>query len=115
MKNPKFTLFQDAASEYRFNLFAVNGRNILHSSEGYTSKGGCLNGIDAVKRNAPFDHRYSRKSTTVRSTTQYFFTLHAANGRTLGISEMYTTVAARENGIDAVKRDAPISPIEDLS
>ena len=49
LTNPKYELFTDAASEYRFNLKAVNGE-IIAASEGYESKDGALNGIDAVQR-----------------------------------------------------------------
>lgn len=112
MKYPKFTIFKDSANEFRFNLFAVNGRNILRSSEGYTSKQGCKNGIQSAMVNAPLVERY--KPATSKSD-QYYFTLHARNGEGLGISEMYTTSAARDNGIAAVQRDAPKASIEDLT
>jgi uncharacterized protein YegP (UPF0339 family) len=49
LANPKYELFTDVASEYRFNLKAANGE-IIAASEGYESKDGALNGIDAVQR-----------------------------------------------------------------
>ena len=49
LSNPKYELFLDTASEYRFNLKAANGE-IIAASEGYESKDGALNGIDAVQR-----------------------------------------------------------------
>lgn len=112
MDFPKFTIFKDSSNEFRFNLFAVNGRNILRSSEGYTSKQGCINGINSTKTNAPLDERYDRATS---KSDQYYFTHKARNGETLGISEMYTTSAARDNGIEAVKRDAPKAGVEDLT
>lgn len=112
MTFPKFTIFKDTKDEYRFNLFAKNGENILRSSEGYSSKQGCQKGIASVKTNAPYDSRYSR---SIASSGDYYFTLKAANGETLGISEMYTSSYARDNGINAVKRDAPNAPTEDLT
>jgi hypothetical protein len=48
----KFEIYKDAKGEYRFNLKASNGQIIAYS-EGYTSKDGCLNGIESVKKNAP--------------------------------------------------------------
>lgn len=51
-KNPKFELYKDKKGEFRFRLKAVNGE-IIASSEGYTSKGNCKNGIDSVVKNAP--------------------------------------------------------------
>jgi uncharacterized protein YegP (UPF0339 family) len=41
--------------------------------------------------------------------------LKAGNGEVIGIGETYTTIQNRENGIEAVKRDAPSAPVEDLS
>ena len=50
-KNPKFEIFRDKAGEYRFRLKARNGK-IVGTSEGYTAKAGCLNGIESVMKNA---------------------------------------------------------------
>lgn len=111
MQNPKFELFKDNKGEYRFNLKARNGEIILRSSEGYVTKQGCQQGIASVKINAPIDSRYDRRMTN----NQYFFVLKASNGEPLGISEMYQTAAGRDNGIEAVKRDAPNAPVEDLT
>ena len=49
-KNPKFEIYKDVASEFRFRLTARNGENIL-ASEGYSSKDACKNGINSVKVN----------------------------------------------------------------
>jgi uncharacterized protein YegP (UPF0339 family) len=46
--NPKYQIFADIASKYRFNLSASNGE-IIATSEGYETKQGCTNGIKAVK------------------------------------------------------------------
>ena len=35
------------------------------------------------------------------------FDLLATNGQVIGTSEMYSSVAARENGIESVKKNAP--------
>lgn len=93
MQNPKFQLFKDKVGEFRFNLFAKNGENILRSSEGYTSKQNCQVGIASVKANAPYDSRYDRKMAT---NGQYFFVLKASNGEILGISEMYDSSYSRD-------------------
>ena len=112
MQNPKFQIFKDNAGEFRFRLKARNGEIILRSSEGYTSKQSCQGGIASVKVNAPYDSRYERGKA---SNGQYYFILKARNGEPLGMSEMYQTQAGRDNGIAAVKRDAPTAPTEDLT
>lgn len=107
----KFELYKDKAGEYRFRLKASNGQNIL-ASEGYKAKSGCTNGIESVKKNAPDDARYERKETVVG---KYMFNLKAANNQVIGTSESYNSVAARENGIESVKKNAPDANVEDLT
>ena len=75
------------------------------------SKQGALNGIISSKRNVA-DSNFSRKIST---SNQPYFLQAAGNGEVLGKSEMYNSTQAREDGIAAVKRDAPIAEIEDLA
>ncbi len=49
--NPKFEMYQDRAGAYRFRLKARNGK-IVGISEGYTTRTGCLHGVESVKKNA---------------------------------------------------------------
>ena len=51
LSHPKFEMYQDKAGEYRFRLKATNGQ-VIATSEGYTAKAGCINGIESVKKNA---------------------------------------------------------------
>jgi len=111
MGYPKFSIEKSSDKQFYFNLHAVNAKIIL-TSERYTSKQNCKNGIASVKVHAPFDHNYERKTAI---NDQFYFNLKAANNEVIGKSEMYTTKAARENGIEAVKRDAPIAETEDNS
>ena len=60
----KFSITTSANGEYRFNLKASNGETIL-TSEGYSSKAGCQNGIESVKRNSQDDSRYDRKTSSI--------------------------------------------------
>lgn len=48
----KFEVYKDRKGEYRFRLKAANGQ-VIATGEGYSSKDGCMNGIDSVKKNAP--------------------------------------------------------------
>jgi uncharacterized protein YegP (UPF0339 family) len=48
LPHPKYTVFMDTASKFRFNLSAPNGE-IIAASEAYETKQGCMNGIEAVK------------------------------------------------------------------
>ena len=49
--HPKFEMYADKAGEFRFRLKARNGE-IIATSEGYTTKANCENGIASVRKNA---------------------------------------------------------------
>jgi len=105
----KFIITKRKNDEYQFNLEASNGQVIL-TSEGYTTKASCKNGIESVKNNAALDSRYDRK---LAKNDSYYFNLKAANGEVIGTSQMYSTIYGRENGIDSVKNNAPNATILD--
>ena len=48
----KFVIKKDQGGQFRFNLKAGNG-DIIATREAYTSKAGCKNGIESVKKKAP--------------------------------------------------------------
>lgn len=92
---------------YYFRLTAENSETILQS-EGYISTQSCHVGINSVKLNSTDDKNYNR---LIANNGQYYFTLHAQNGKVIGMSEMYNTTAARDNGIESVKRNAPLATV----
>ena len=51
MPGPVFEWYEDKAENFRFILKTANGE-IIAVSESYTSKEGCVNGIESVKKNA---------------------------------------------------------------
>jgi uncharacterized protein len=48
-----FVVYPDAAHQYRWRLFATNGRIIADSGESYVTRGGAHQGMELVKRLAP--------------------------------------------------------------
>ena len=48
----KFEIYKDKRGEFRWKLLAGNNQ-VIATGEGYTSKDGCKNGIESVKKNAP--------------------------------------------------------------
>ena len=107
----KFVISKRKNGEFQFNLKAGNGEIIL-TSEGYAAKQGCANGIESVKKNAPDDNRYDKRTA---SNDEHYFVLKAGNGEIIGRSEMYESVSGMNHGIDAVKRNAPAATVEDQS
>jgi uncharacterized protein YegP (UPF0339 family) len=105
----KFVLKNATGGKFMFNLKASNGEIIL-TSETYQEKSGALSGIESVKKNSVSDSNYERK---IAVNNQFYFVLKAANNQVIGKSEMYTTRAAMENGIESVKKNAPGATTED--
>ena len=105
----KFVITKRTNGEFQFNLKAGNGQTIL-TSEGYTTKAACTNGIESVKTNAQDDGRFDRKEA---KNGKPYFNLKAGNGQIIGSSEMYESVSARENGIESVKKNAPEATTDD--
>ena len=100
----------DAKGEYRFNLVVGNGQIIL-SSEGYTAKDGCMNGIESVRKNSQDVTKFDK---SVASNGKFRFNLKAGNGQIIGVSQMYESEDGRENGIASVTENAPDATIEEL-
>jgi uncharacterized protein YegP (UPF0339 family) len=107
----KFVITKRVNGEFQFNLKAGNGETIL-SSEGYSTKSNCQNGIESVKRNAADEGKYDRK---IASNGKFYFTLEAINGQTIGISELYENETGRNNGISSVRTQAPDAIIQDAT
>jgi uncharacterized protein YegP (UPF0339 family) len=95
--------------QYYFNLTAENNEKIL-TSETYRDKSGAQNGIQSVRTNSPVDARYQRKTS---ADGRPYFLLVAANLEVIGRGETYSSSAAMENGIAAVKRNGPGAPVRD--
>jgi uncharacterized protein YegP (UPF0339 family) len=118
----KFVL-RETATGFKFDLKATNGQ-VIATSEVYTTKAACLNGIESVRVNCvgevedqtvepvvavkhPKFEMYTDKSGEFR------FRLKARNGEIIATSEGYKTKASCENGIESVKKNAPEAEIEE--
>lgn len=106
-----FELKRSADEQFYFTLKASNGEVIL-TGETYASQSGAENGIASVKANAPDIARYAVYES---ANGEWYFVLKAANGEVIGVSEMYSSIAAVENGIDSVKRHAPAASTVNLT
>ncbi len=53
------------------------------------------------------------KFVVKETSTGVKFNLKAGNGEIIGTSEVYTTEAACMNGIESVKKNAPVASVED--
>lgn len=108
---------RETATGIKFDLKAGNGE-VIATSEVYTSKAACLNGIDSVKTNCvgEIEDQTADPIVTVKhpkfelyadKSGEYRFRLKARNGEVIAVSEGYKSKAACENGIASVKKNAP--------
>lgn len=106
----KFEIKTRKNGELQFNLKARNGQVIL-TSEGYSSKASCLNGVESVRKNSQDDNKFDKKTS---SNGKFFFNLKATNGQIIGSSEMYQSASGRANGIASIKKNAPDAKIIEI-
>ena len=108
----KFEIYQsENKGQYYFRLKAGNGQIIL-SSQGYSNKAGCKNGVESVQKHGEDDGNFERKEA---ANGKFHFNLKAGNGQIIGSSQMYAAMASMEKGIASVKRTAPQARVVDLS
>ena len=98
----KFEISNRSNGEFQFNLKAGNGQVIL-SSEGYKSLPACQMGVESVRMHSVDPTHFECK--TAKDGSPYF-SLKAKNGQIIGMSEMYSSIAARDNGIQSVMTNA---------
>jgi uncharacterized protein len=103
MAYPKYQIYKDKSGKFRFRLYAANAKNILHS-EGYKTKGACLNGIVSVKRNAIKKERFVINKA--KSSKKVYFNLVAGNKEILGTSQMYASRKSLYKGRNSVIKNS---------
>lgn len=94
-----FETFQSVDGHYRFNLVAGNGQNVLRS-QGYTRLASAENGVSSILENGN-----DKRNFDVRQATNgdWYFNLKAANGQTIGTSELYASKSNAERGAVTVR------------
>lgn len=116
----KFVI-KETATGVKFDLKATNGQ-VIATSEVYTTKAACLNGIASVKANCVGEVEDQTADPVVAvkhpkfelyqdKAGEYRFRLKARNGEVIATSEGYVTKANCENGIASVKKNAPDAEI----
>ena len=112
-----FLSFYAVNTGFKFDLKATNGQVIL-TSEVYTTKAACQNGVQSIMKNAPaanvedqtvegFETMSHPKFEMYQDKAgEYRFRLKARNGEIIGVSEGYTTKANCVNGVESVKKNA---------
>ncbi len=108
----------------KFDLKATNGE-VIATSEVYTTKAACNDGIASVQRNAPVaalenqtvegfeTQKHPKFEAYVDRAGEFRFRLKATNGQIIATSEGYKAMASCLNGIESVRKNAADSTIED--
>ncbi len=105
----RFVIKASKDDQFLFVLKAGNNEVIL-TSELYKQKQSAENGIESVRRNAPDDARFDRRTS---KGGQPYFVLKAANGEVIGTSEMYSSTSSMERGIASVRKNSQFTPVDD--
>ena len=103
----KFLVSRRSNDEFQFNLLADNSEIIL-TSEGYTTRASCENGIESVRENSIRDEAFDRSTS---ANGKPYFNLKAKNFQVIGTSQMYESTSAMERGIESVMKNAPSAAI----
>lgn len=106
-----FEVKKAANGEWMFLLKAGNHETVL-TSETYKRRASCEGGIESVRRNAPIEERYERTET---ASGAFRFHLRATNGQTIGVSQNYSSAAARDKGIEAVKHAVVNAAVKEVA
>ena len=93
-------------------MLKAGNHQVILSSQSYASHAAALGGIESVRTNAALPERFDRRES---KAGEPYFVLTAGNGQIIGQSEMYSSAAAMENGIQSVTRNGADAVLKDLT
>ena len=108
----------------RFNLVAGNGQ-VVGTSETYTTRDACLNGVESVRTNAPIANledqtvegyetqAHPKFEGCLDKAGEFRFRLKARNGQAILASEGYKAKSSCLNGIESVRKNAVDAEVVD--
>lgn len=109
ISNGTYVVKKSKSGDVFFQLKSSLGKTIL-SSEMYTTRAACNNGIESVRKNCTEDKKYEKK---ISSDNLHFFNLKANNGQVIGTSEMFDTEENMLKAIDLVKLQGTSMTLDD--
>lgn len=108
MLHPTFVIDKAADEQFYFTLIDEKGSAIL-KGEQYKTKSLCINAINSVKVNTPYDNRYEKKTS---ADGKHYFNILSTAGNVLGVSVMYNSSAIRDDTIKYVMENAQFAKTE---
>ena len=106
-----FVISKRTNGDFQFNLKSGNGQIVL-TSQGYSSKISCENGIESIRHNSREESNFEFK---IASNGKFYFVLKASNGQIIGTSEMYENESTLLSAIGSVKFAAQDAIVKDMS
>ena len=115
---------KETEKSVHFNLVASNGE-VIGSSQNYSTKDSCLNGIESVRKNAEAAKLEDQTVENFETETnpkfeiytdkagEFRFRLKARNGEIILSSEGYKAKASCKNGVESVRKNAPEARVEE--
>lgn len=109
----------------KFDLKAGNGE-VIATSEVYTTRAACMNGIASVRKNAAVAKMEDQTAEGFETVTnpkfemyvdkagEFRFRLKARNGEIIAVSEGYKAKASCLNGIESVRKNAPEAEVVEV-
>lgn len=94
----QFEVFKGLSGKYFFHLRARNGEIVLQS-QAYGTKASATSGVASVQTNGLSAARYTVLAAV---DGRYYFTLKAANGQVIAMSQLYATRSNAERGMNTV-------------
>ncbi|MBR6410057.1 MAG: YegP family protein [Clostridia bacterium] len=109
----------------KFDLLASN-HEVIATSEVYSSKSSCQNGIESVRTNckAEIEDQTLKNPTVIPNPKfevyldkkgEYRFRLKARNGENIATSEGYSAKSSCLKGIESIRKNAPTADVEDTT
>ncbi|HEY8074391.1 MAG TPA: DUF1508 domain-containing protein, partial [Labilithrix sp.] len=98
-RSASFQTFKGLDGQYYFHLVAGNGENVLRS-EGYTRLASAQNGVSSVLANGNDKRNFDLEQAM---SGEWYFDVKAANGETVGTSQLYSTKSGAERGARTVR------------
>ena len=122
MPKPRFEI-KEGSQGFSFTLVAGNNE-VIGVSQVYASRDGAKTGIASVQKNAPVAAIEDQTASDEKAKNPKFeiyldkagefrFRLLATNGQNILASEGYKEKASCKNGIESVRKNAPVSEIRE--
>ncbi|HFB99617.1 MAG TPA: DUF1508 domain-containing protein [Phaeodactylibacter sp.] len=105
----KFEVFQGKKDKKFYFRFKNNKGDIVLTSQGYSTKRTCMNGIESVRKNSQVAERFA---PTVARNGKHLFNIVARNGQVVATSAKWDAKRQCTTNMTSVKKAAVKAAVE---